>query len=317
MVRPPASRNRAHLGRPRSPRRRARRLSCTANGFARTAAMSAGSSGGHASRPAAPPPRPPPPARRTSTTRSMKRCSWALVDPEVGRGHRAEHGLDDRPAGSRVRSGCRAAPCARRRSHAAVTRLVHRRGSARSARSVSSRIDARTRLRRARNSGVACSSNARGRGRSTATSSLIVPGRFVITDDAVGDVDRLLHVVRHEEDGEPVRLPDPGEQLLHEQPGLRVERPERLVHQQDPRPVAERPGDGHALLHAARQLVRIGVARTPPSPTRARCSSARSPALLRGSAARPRARTRRSRGRSARGTGCTSGRPRRGRDPAP
>ena len=40
---------------------------------------------------------------------------------------------------------------------------------------------------------------------------------------------------------------------------LRVERAERLVHQQDARLIGERAHDRHALLHAARQLMRIGV----------------------------------------------------------
>jgi hypothetical protein len=41
--------------------------------------------------------------------------------------------------------------------------------------------------------------------------------------------------------------------------GERVERAEGLVHQQDFRAVAQRPGDGDALLHAAGKLGRIGV----------------------------------------------------------
>ena len=40
---------------------------------------------------------------------------------------------------------------------------------------------------------------------------------------------------------------------------LRVERAERLVHQQDARLLGKRAHDRDALLHAARKLVRIGV----------------------------------------------------------
>ena len=39
-------------------------------------------------------------------------------------------------------------------------------------------------------------------------------------------------------------------------PVSRVELAGRLVGQEEPRPVGERPGDGHALLLAARELVR-------------------------------------------------------------
>src|SRR6185437_14344390 len=54
--------------------------------------------------------------------------------------------------------------------------------------------------------------------------------------------------------------PDDGDQLLmHERARLRVERPERLVHQQDRRLDRQRARDGDALLHAARELRRETV----------------------------------------------------------
>ncbi len=53
--------------------------------------------------------------------------------------------------------------------------------------------------------------------------------------------------------------PDLREQALHVVAGERVERRERLVHQQHRRIVGERPRDGDPLLHAAGQMVRIGV----------------------------------------------------------
>ncbi len=46
---------------------------------------------------------------------------------------------------------------------------------------------------------------------------------------------------------------------LHQAAGLRVERPERLVHQQDARVDRQRAGDRGALLHAAGQLRRVAV----------------------------------------------------------
>ena len=46
---------------------------------------------------------------------------------------------------------------------------------------------------------------------------------------------------------------------LHARAGLRVERAERLVHQQDARLVDQRARDGQALAHAARQLMRVGI----------------------------------------------------------
>ena len=49
------------------------------------------------------------------------------------------------------------------------------------------------------------------------------------------------------------------ELFLQHHPRLRVDRGERLVHQHDFGRVGERARDGDALLHAARQLVRILV----------------------------------------------------------
>ena len=62
-----------------------------------------------------------------------------------------------------------------------------------------------------------------------------------------------------EHDRDPGPLPDPQDLLVHPLAGHLVERPERLVHQQDRRLEGERPGDRHALLHPARELVRMVV----------------------------------------------------------
>ena len=57
----------------------------------------------------------------------------------------------------------------------------------------------------------------------------------------------------------PSCCPDSAELHLHELARLRVERGERLVHEQDLRLERQRAGQADALLHAARQLVRITV----------------------------------------------------------
>ncbi len=54
-----------------------------------------------------------------------------------------------------------------------------------------------------------------------------------------------------------VRAQMPEEPLAHEEPRLLVERAERLVHEEDRRVEGERAGDGHALLHPARELARV------------------------------------------------------------
>jgi hypothetical protein len=78
-------------------------------------------------------------------------------------------------------------------------------------------------------------------------------------DDAVGEGDRLHEIVRDEHDGLARRRPERQELLLEEQPGLRVERAERLVHEDEGGVVEERAGDVRPLPHAARELVRVVV----------------------------------------------------------
>src|SRR5512146_2821880 len=81
-------------------------------------------------------------------------------------------------------------------------------------------------------------------------------GRGAHDDDAVGEIDRLVDVMGHEEDGLAVALPDTQELRAHDLADLRVERAEGLVHQQDLGLDAERPGDADALAHPARELMR-------------------------------------------------------------
>ena len=76
---------------------------------------------------------------------------------------------------------------------------------------------------------------------------------------AVGEIDRFRDVVGHVDDGLARLAPHLGEQALHGVPGHRIERGERLVHQQHGGVVGERAGDGDTLLHAAGEMMRIGV----------------------------------------------------------
>src|SRR5215472_5555196 len=63
----------------------------------------------------------------------------------------------------------------------------------------------------------------------------------------------------HEQDRLAASFPDAHELRLHDLAGLRVERGERLVHQQDLRVDGERASEIDALAHAARELARMVV----------------------------------------------------------
>ncbi len=65
--------------------------------------------------------------------------------------------------------------------------------------------------------------------------------------------------MRHEQDREVGVFPELQQLFLHLPAGERVERGERLVHEQDVGLHGHAACNGHALLHAARQHVRIGV----------------------------------------------------------
>ena len=74
-------------------------------------------------------------------------------------------------------------------------------------------------------------------------------------DDAVGDVEH--HRVVGRDDRGHALGPDDGPDEQHDPlAGLRVELAGRLVREQEPRPVGQRPRDRDPLLLAARQLVR-------------------------------------------------------------
>ena len=84
------------------------------------------------------------------------------------------------------------------------------------------------------------------------------PGRH--DHHPVGECDRLLQVVGDEQHGLAVAGPQLEQQVAHDLPGLGVERPERLVHQQDVRIADQHLGKADALPLAARELVGIAVA---------------------------------------------------------
>src|SRR5438552_4383620 len=76
-------------------------------------------------------------------------------------------------------------------------------------------------------------------------------------DNAVGERDRLLEVVRHEDHRCAGSRPELQELVLHERAGLHVERTERLVHQEETRLVDERLRERRALAHAAGKLMGV------------------------------------------------------------
>src|SRR5579872_2378118 len=83
-------------------------------------------------------------------------------------------------------------------------------------------------------------------------------GRAREDRDPVAERDRLDDVVRHEHDRSPGALPEPEQLVLQDQAGLRIERSERLVHQDDVHAVVDQcPHDRDALAHAAGKLMRI------------------------------------------------------------
>ena len=81
--------------------------------------------------------------------------------------------------------------------------------------------------------------------------------------DPVGQRERLLLVVGDVDGGDPELALDRPDLLAQDDPDLGVERGQRLVEQQDLRLDGQRAGEGHALLLAAGQLVRVAVAACP------------------------------------------------------
>src|SRR5919201_2526130 len=86
------------------------------------------------------------------------------------------------------------------------------------------------------------------------------PGTRGENDDAVAEVHRLLDVVGDENDGLACTGPEAHYFFLHRLTGLRIERAERLVHQQHLGIEGQHARERHALLHAAGELRRIVIA---------------------------------------------------------
>ena len=81
--------------------------------------------------------------------------------------------------------------------------------------------------------------------------------------DAVGEAHGLADVVRDEDDGLARRAPDALDLALQDLPRLRVERRERLVHEQHGGIGRQRARDGAALAHPAGELVGVAILEAP------------------------------------------------------
>ena len=109
------------------------------------------------------------------------------------------------------------------------------------------------------NGSVSRIARSRSRGRSIGTISRTRPGIGRHHQHPLAEERRLVDRVGDEQDGRAGLLPDAAQLLV--QPVARdlVERAERLVHQQEPRPAEQRARDRDALAHAAGELVREAV----------------------------------------------------------
>ena len=94
--------------------------------------------------------------------------------------------------------------------------------------------------------------------------------------DAVGDLHRLLLVVRDEDRRHVHLLVQAAQPVAQLGPHARVEGAERLVEEQDARLRGERAGERHALALAARELATDTGRRSPESWTSSSSSSTRS-----------------------------------------
>ena len=87
------------------------------------------------------------------------------------------------------------------------------------------------------------------------------PGARREHNHAVGQIDRLLDVVGNEDHRLARFVPKRLQFFLHQLAVLRIERAERLVHQQNARVEGQGASNGDALLHAAGELGRIVIAK--------------------------------------------------------
>ena len=78
-------------------------------------------------------------------------------------------------------------------------------------------------------------------------------------NDPVSQEDRLLDAVGDVDHGLAGVLPQADQLSLEDGPGLGIQGAEGLIHEEDLRIVREGPGNAHPLLHAAGELVGIGI----------------------------------------------------------
>ena len=188
-----------------------------------------------------------------------------------GEGERAscvhrEVSVSWRGPGWRCRRGAavrRPRRCARRRPDGRVWWVCTPRPSSSSARSSARTVD-----------GAVAGTGARD-GEDPARPSRRGVVRGAEQDDAVGEVERLLDVVRDEQDRRRLGGVHLAQQVLHLQPGQRVEGAERLVEQQDAGVAGQGPGERRRAAPSRR---RPAAAAARPSPRARRGAGARRPA---------------------------------------
>ena len=162
--------------------------------------------------------------------------------------------------------------------------------------------------------GVARTSSVRGRARSTGRSADELAA--VDDEDPVGEDQRLLDVVRDEEDRLRLLAPELEQHVVQAAPGEVVERAERLVHQPHVGAGGEHGRERDALAHAARELARPRLGEL--ARGRRPRSSGRPSRGARGAGRPSRAAgTRRCRARASTGRRCPAGTPSDGRCPGP
>ena len=153
-------------------------------------------------------------------------------------------------------------PDARRRATAATSGGQHAGGKATHAGALVRCTSARTATEdgaRARRGTAAESiaSSSRGRGSGTGTTDDDPRRALREHDDAIGEPDGLVDVVRHEQRGARALLERRLEPGLRIEPRLRVERRERLVEREHRTLGEQRAHERDALAHAAGERVRV------------------------------------------------------------
>ena len=92
--------------------------------------------------------------------------------------------------------------------------------------------------------------------------SLDAAGARCHRDDAIAEVKRFVDIVRDEDHRDAFVFPDALQLVLQPPARQRVECAEWLVEQQHARAIDETARNRHALRHATRQLMRVGMFKT-------------------------------------------------------